>query len=65
VDLGVTFRTNISAITHLLGTETGKPGFECGIRIIDCPLEIIPSKLSPKKGMDHDMWLFRMNIEWG
>ncbi len=65
VDLGVTFRTNISAITHLLGTETGKPGFECGIRIIDCPLEIIPSKLSPKKGMNHDMWLFRMNIEWG
>jgi len=64
VELGVTFRTNISALTRIFGKDIGKPSIECGIRIIDCPLEIIPPKLSPKKGMDHDMWLLRMTIEW-
>ncbi|MBE6518018.1 MAG: lamin tail domain-containing protein [Thermoplasmata archaeon] len=64
VDLGVTFRANVSALSRIYGKDVGTPGIECGIRIIDCPLEIIPSKLSPKKGMDHDLWLFRINIEW-
>ena len=64
VDLGITFRTNISALTRILGKNIGTPGIECGIRIIDCPLEIIPSKLSAKRGMDHDLWLFRLNVEW-
>ena len=64
VDLGITFRTNISALSRLIGEGVGTPGVECGIRSIDCPLEIIPSKLSPKKGMDHDMWLIRVNVEW-
>ena len=63
-DFGITFRTNISALSRIVGADAGTPGIECGIRIIDCPLEIIPSKLSPKKGMDHDMWLIRINVEW-
>lgn len=64
VDLGITFRTNISALSRMIGEDVGTPEVECGIRIIDCPLEIIPSKLSPKKGIDHDMWLIRVNVEW-
>ena len=64
VDLGVTFRTNLSALSRIIGEEVGKPGIECGIRIIDCPALIIPSKMSPKSGMEHDMWLIRVNIEW-
>ena len=64
VGMGITFRTNISALTQLLGEHTGKPGVECGVRILDCPMAIIPGKLSPKNGMTHDMWLIKMNIEW-
>ncbi len=64
VDLGVTFRINMSALTKILGKDTGKPGIECGIRVIDCPMLIIPGKLSPKSGMEHDMWLIKMNIDW-
>jgi len=64
VDLGVTFRTNISALSRLIGESVGTPGVECGIKIIDCPAAIIPSKLSPKNGMTHDMWLVKVGIEW-
>ncbi len=63
-DLGVTFRTNLSALTQIFGKDTGKPSVECGIRFIDCPIEGIPSRLSPKSGMDHDLWLIRVSIEW-
>ena len=63
-NLGVTFRTNISALTQIFGTDTGKSGVECGIRFIDCPMEGIPARLSPKNGMDHDLWLIRAVIEW-
>lgn len=65
VDFGLTFRTNISALVKVFGKDVGTPGIECGLRVIDCPLELIPSKLSPKKGMDHDLWLFKVNVEWG
>ena len=64
VDLGLTFRANLSAITQIFGYDTGRPGIECGIRIIDCPKEIIPGRMSPKAGMEHDLWLFRVNVEW-
>jgi hypothetical protein len=64
VDFGVTFRANISALMKVFGKEVGTPAVECGIRVIDCPLELIPSKLSPKRGMDHDMWLIKMTVEW-
>ncbi|AMK14239.1 cell surface protein [methanogenic archaeon mixed culture ISO4-G1] len=64
VILGATFRANISALSRIISFDVGRPEVECGIRIIDCPLEVIPSKLSPKKGMDHDLWLLRAVIEW-
>ncbi|MBE6528673.1 MAG: lamin tail domain-containing protein [Thermoplasmata archaeon] len=64
VDFGVTFRVNMSALTEIYGKDTGKPGIECGIRVIDCPTLIIPARMSPKSGMEHDFWLIRMNIEW-
>ena len=63
-DLGITFRTNISALTQIFGEDTGKPGVECGMRFIDCPTAVIPARMSPKSGMDHDLWLIRMNIAW-
>ena len=64
VDLGITFRSNISALTQVFGKDTGKPELECGIRIIDCPISVIPSKLSPKQGMNHDLWLMKAMISW-
>ena len=64
VDLGITFRTNISALTRVYGKEIGTPSMECGLRVIDCPLSIIPPTMSPKKGLDHDLWLFKMVVEW-
>jgi len=64
VELGVTFRTNMSALSRIVGEDVGTPSVECGIRIIDCPLEIIPARMSPKNGMDHDMWLIKVNVEW-
>ncbi len=64
VDLGVTFRTNLSALGRIIGKDVGTPGVECGIRVIDCPAIVIPSKLSPKSGMVHDLWLLKVNVEW-
>ena len=64
VDLGITFRTNLSALSRIIGKDVGTPGVECGIRVIDCPAIIIPSKLSPKSGMVHDLWLLKVNVEW-
>jgi hypothetical protein len=64
IDLGVTFRANISAICGLFGKDVGRPGIECGVRILDCPTALIPPTMSPKKGMDHDLWLLRMTVEW-
>ncbi len=64
MDLGLTFRTNISALTKIFGTDTGTPSVECGVRIMDCPSVVIPSKLSPKNGMVHDLWLFKLTVEW-
>ena len=64
VDMGVVFRTNISALLKVYGKDYGTPGVECGIRIVDCPAAVIPAKLSPKNGMEHDLWLIRVNIEW-
>jgi hypothetical protein len=64
VDFGATFRTNISALTKLFGEDIGRPEVECGLRVIDCPTALIPSKLSPKGGMDHDLWLFKVTIAW-
>ncbi len=64
MDLGVTFRTNLSAITRIIGTDTGRPEMVMGIRIIDCPDAAIPSKLSPKKDMDHDLWLLQMTVRF-
>jgi len=63
-DLGITFRTNISALTQIFGEDTGKPWVECGMRFIDCPTAAIPARMSPKSGMNHDLWLIRMNITW-
>lgn len=65
LDLGATFRTNLSAITRLLGTDTGRPEVVFGIRVIDCPDAAIPSKLSPKEGMEHDLWLVRITAVFG
>ena len=65
MDLGVTFRTNLSGITRLLGTDTGRPEVQFGIRAIDCPEAAIPSRLSPKEGMDHDLWLMLVTVRFG
>ncbi len=62
LDLGIVFRTNIAALTRLAGTDTGSPGFEFGVLARDIPEYILPSRLSPKEGMDHDLWLFRTVI---
>ncbi len=64
VDFGATFRSNISALTRLFGEDIGKPEVECGLRVVDCPTALIPPKLSPKNGMDHDLWLFKVTVAW-
>ena len=64
MDLGVTFRTNLAGITRLLGTDTGRPEVQFGIRAMDCPEAAIPSKLSPREGMDHDLWLMLVTVRF-
>lgn len=64
MDLGVTFRTNLAAISNLLGTDTGRPELVCGIRALDCPIAVIPDRLSPNANMEHDLWLMRMTVRW-
>jgi len=60
----VTFRTNVSSLTEVFSTDTGTPRVECGVRVMDCPAAVIPSKLSAKNGMTHDLWLFKLTVEW-
>ena len=35
-----------------------------GIRAIDCPELAIPSRLSPKDGMEHDLWLMMLTVRF-
>ena len=65
MDLGVTFRTNVSALTRVLGADTGRPEIVFGVRIIDCPKAAIPSKLSAKDNMEHDLWLMLLTARFG
>lgn len=64
-DLGVVFRTSLSTLTRIIGADTGDSVTEIGIVARDCPEALIPSKLSAKKGMDHDLWLFLVTVELG
>lgn len=64
IDIGATFRTNISALTRLFGEDYGTPELVCGLKIIDCPTALVPAKLSPKSGMEHDLWLFKVTVSW-
>ena len=64
MDLGVTFRTNLAGITRLAGSDTGRPEVVMGIRAIDCPELAIPSRLSPKDGMEHDLWLMMLTVRF-
>ena len=63
-DIGAVFRTNLSAITSLAGIDTGRPEVMFGIRVADCPKELIPSKMSPRKNMDHDLWLMMATVKF-
>ena len=64
MDLGVTFRTNLAGITRLAGADTGRPEVVMGVRAIDCPELAMPSKLSPKDGMEHDLWLMMLTVRF-
>lgn len=61
---GLVFRTNLAGLTRVIGTDTGRPEVMFGLRIEDCPREAIPSKLSPKKNMDHDLWLMMVSVRF-
>ncbi|MDO5853930.1 MAG: hypothetical protein Q4Q62_07845, partial [Thermoplasmata archaeon] len=65
VDIAFVFRANLASLTRVLGTDTGEPGIEFGLVIRDCPKAAIPTKLGPKEGMEHDLWLFKATIEFG
>ena len=64
MDLAISFRANMASITRILGTDTGRPSVTCAIGALDCPYEIIPSKLSPNRNMEHDLWLMRVTVTW-
>lgn len=65
MDLGVVFRANLSSITGILGVDTGDPEYVLGLMARDCPEAVIPSKLGPKDGMEHDLWLMKATITVG
>ncbi len=64
LDLGVTFRTNLAGITRIIGSDTGTPEVVFGVRIIDCPDVAIPSKMSARKNMEHDLWLMMVTVRF-
>ena len=64
MDLAISFRANMASITRILGTDTGRPSVTCAIGALDCPYEVIPSKLSPNRNMEHDLWLMRVTVTW-
>ena len=64
MDIGAVFRTNLAALTRLADTDTGRPEVMFGLRITDCPTEAIPSKMSARKNMDHDLWLIMVTVRF-
>lgn len=64
MDLGVSFRASLSAITRVLGADTGRPEVMCGITAFNCPTEVIPDKMNPNRNMHHDLWLMRLTVRW-
>lgn len=64
LDVGVTFRTNLAAITSVLGEDTGRPEVVCGVRILDCPVALIPPRMNPDEDMEHDLWLLRLSVRF-
>jgi hypothetical protein len=60
----VVFRANLSSMSRLLGSDTGSPQVDCGIRFMDVPPEIIPSIMKPNKKLSNDIWLFRLTVTW-
>ncbi|MDO5853327.1 MAG: lamin tail domain-containing protein [Thermoplasmata archaeon] len=65
VDIAAVFRANLASLTKVLGVDTGDAGIEFGLLIRDCPEVLIPSKLSAKDGMEHDLWLFKATVTFG
>lgn len=63
-DVEAVFRTNLSAISKLIGTDAGKPELVCGLRITGCPLACIPDGVKADKNMDRDLWLVKVSIKW-
>ena len=64
VSIELVFRANLASLTDLAGTDTGDPEIEFGLVIRNCPTELIPSKLTVKKDMDQDLWLFKATVSY-
>lgn len=62
MDLNVVFRANLSSLTRIVDMDTGRPEMEFGILARDCPPELIPSKLGPKRDMCNDLWMFKTTV---
>ena len=60
----VVFRSNLAAISALLGDNAGRPETVCGVRICGCPLAAIPDGVRADKNMDRDLWLMRLSVQW-
>lgn len=62
VELSVLFRANLASLTRLAGIDTGDRGMDFGIVFRDVPEALIPKRVPHSKGMDYDLWLFRVEV---
>lgn len=60
--LGVDVAVNLSAIGGLFGSDLGTPKVKASIGIKNCPYEMIPKALSPKKGMIYDYYFMTLTF---
>ena len=62
VDVAISVRVNISAISNLFGDDRGDWKAVAGIVMENIPTEMVPECFHPRDYMKSDLWLFRMTF---
>ena len=60
VDIGVSVRTNLAAISALLGGDKGRWNVEAGVLMEDVPTKALPALFDADPDKDSDLWLLKV-----
>ena len=59
IQIALNVKTNLSALSHIIGGDRGTWKVVAGLQIIDCPTALIPSALNPDRTLESDLWLVK------